>query len=513
MQKPFFDSIKAIVTFIRSKLQVIMITSLKLMSTAGKDDHLLLVVNDRSGFDSPFLSAEEKQYVRGRLKENKSQISINQYKKMIYVQQLSQVDDHSKSLENYRKAGAQWAQRFNAAGHSSVTLVDNGSGTHILALAEGILLANYQFLKYRSEAKKESNSLKSIFIVSNKITKQEVSRLATVVEATCHARDLVNEPQSFLNATVLAGELKSFAKNAGFRSEVFDKKKIKQLKMGGLLSVNLGSLQPPTFTVLEYKPKEAVNKKPIVLVGKGVVYDTGGMSLKPTANSMDYMKCDMAGGAVVGAAMFAAAKEKLPLYIIGLVPATDNRVDGDAYVPGDVITMMSGKTVEVLNTDAEGRLILADALHFAKRFDPEVVLEFSTLTGSAAATLGHYGIVAMGNAGDEVRENLVASGEEVYERLGVMPFWDEYNDLLKSDIADLKNIGGANAGAITAGKFLENFTSYPFMHLDIAGPAFNKSADSYRGKNGTGVGVRLMFEYFLRRAGLKKPVKKSSTRK
>lgn len=478
------------------------------MSTSGKDDHLLLVVNDKAGFDSPFLSEEEKQYVRGKLKENKSQISVNQYKRMVYVQQLSASDNHSKSLENCRKAGALWAQRFNAAGHSSVTVIDNGSGAQILALAEGILLANYQFLKYRSEAKKEINSLKSVSIVSKKISKQEVNRLASVVDATCRARDLVNEPQSFLNATVFANELKALAKESGFKSEVFEKKKIKELKMGGLLSVNLGSLQPPTFTVMEYKPRRAVNKKPIILVGKGVVYDTGGMSLKPTANSMDYMKCDMAGGAVVGAALYAAAKEKLPLYIIGLVPATDNRVDGDAYVPGDVITMMSGKTVEVLNTDAEGRLILADALHFAKKYNPEVVIEFSTLTGSAAATLGHYGIVAMGNAGDDVKNRLAASGEEVYERLGIMPFWDEYNDLLKSDIADLKNIGGANAGAITAGKFLENFTDYPFMHLDIAGPAFNKVQDSYRGKNGTGVGVRLIFEYFLRRAGIKKAIKK-----
>ncbi|MEP7264777.1 MAG: leucyl aminopeptidase [Bacteroidota bacterium] len=475
------------------------------MSTAGKDDHLLLVVNDKSSFDSPLLETEEKQFVRTSLKEGKTQITINQYKRMIYVQLLTPVsNDRVKSMENWRKAGAQLAGRFNAAGHQSITLVDNGNSDLLLALAEGIILSNYQFLKYKSNGKKEINSLKSISVASKKINKTEIDRLQFVTQATCKARDLVNEPQSFLNAVVFAKELQQLAKDAGFKSVVFDKKKIKSLKMGGLLSVNLGSVQPPTFTVMEYKPAKAINKKPIVLVGKGVVYDTGGMSLKPTANSMDYMKCDMAGGAVVGTAIYAAAKAKLPLYIVGLVPATDNRLDGDAYVPGDVITMMSGKTVEVLNTDAEGRLILADALHYAKRYDPELVLEFSTLTGSAAATLGPYGIVAMGNVNEELKAKLISCGDEVYERLGIMPFWDEYNDLLKSDIADLRNIGGANAGAITAGKFLENFTDYPFLHLDIAGPAFSKSNDSYRGKNGTGVGVRFLFEYFLRRAGIKK---------
>jgi leucyl aminopeptidase len=490
----------------RSKLQVIMITSVKLMSTPGKVDHLLLIINDKENFKSTFLTPEEQLFVRDKLKEKKTQIVINQYKRMIYIQLLTPVaNDSSKSLENCRKAGAQLVARFNAAGHPSVTIVDiGGPADYLLALSEGIILANYQFLKYRTEKKKEANSLKSLLIVSNKVKKQDVDYLATVTQATCKARDLVNEPQSYLNATVLSSEFKLLGKEAGFKAVVFDKKKITALKMGGLLAVNLGSIQPPTFTVMEYKPAKAINKKPIVLVGKGVVYDTGGMSLKPTANSMDYMKCDMGGGATVGGAMFAAAKAKLPLYIVGLVPATDNRPDGDAYVPGDVITMMSGKTVEVLNTDAEGRLILADALHYAKRYNPELVIEFSTLTGSAAATLGHYGIVAMGNAPENVRNELIKAGEEVYERLGMMPFWDEYNELLKSDIADLKNIGGPNAGAITAGKFMEYFTDYPFMHMDIAGPAFSKSNDSYRGKNGTGIGVRLLFNYFLRRIAAKK---------
>jgi leucyl aminopeptidase len=240
--------------------------------------------------------------------------------------------------------------------------------------------------------------------------------------------------------------------------------------MGGLLAVNQGSLNPPTFTVMEWKPRRPVNKHPLVLVGKGVVYDTGGLSLKPTPNSMDYMKCDMAGAAVAGCTLYGIAKARLPVHVIALVPATDNRPDGNAYAPGDVITMYSGLTVEVLNTDAEGRLILADALHYAKQLKPQLVMEFSTLTGAAAIAVGHYGIVCMGNADARIRKKLTDSGNNVYERLVEFPYWEEYDELLKSDIADVKNIGGAVAGAVTAGRFLSKFTDYPYMHFDIAGP-------------------------------------------
>jgi leucyl aminopeptidase len=249
---------------------------------------------------------------------------------------------------------------------------------------------------------------------------------------------------------------------------------------------------------MEYKPRNAVNKKPVVLVGKGVVYDTGGLSLKPTPNSMDYMKCDMAGSAIEGCAMYAIAKSKIPVHVIGLVPATDNRPDGNAYTPGDVITMYSGMTVEVLNTDAEGRLILADALHYAKQYNPQLVCEFSTLTGAASAAIGQYGIVCMGNVDDRTKKQLNESANHVYERLVEFPYWDEYDELLKSDIADIKNIGGSVAGAVTAGRFLNKFIDYPYMHFDIAGPAFIKTSDSYRGKNGTGVGVRFMIEFLKR---------------
>jgi len=204
----------------------------------------------------------------------------------------------------------------------------------------------------------------------------------------------------------------------------------------------------------------------------------------------------MAGAAAVGCTMYALARTKMPVHVIALVPSTDNRPSENAYTPGDVIQMMSGQTVEVLNTDAEGRMILADALHYAKRYKPELVMDFATLTGAAAMAVGPYGIVCMGTAGDKVKEKLKKSGQNAYERLAEFPFWDEYNDLLKSDIADMKNIGGSVGGAITAGKFLQRYTDYPWMHFDIAGPSFLHTANTYLGKNGTGVGVRFLFDFF-----------------
>jgi leucyl aminopeptidase len=288
-------------------------------------------------------------------------------------------------------------------------------------------------------------------------------------------------------------------REAGFTVETLHKKKIQSLRMGGILAVNRGSIDPPTFSILTWKPENARNTHPIVLVGKGVVYDTGGFSLKPTLDSMDYMKCDMAGAAAVAGTFYALAKNKLPLYVVGLIPATDNRIDGDAYVPGDIVRMFDGSTVEVLNTDAEGRMLLADALTWADKLEPGLIFTIATLTGSAHAAVGRYGIVAMGNADRKEMDALKESGERVYERIAEFPFWDEYNDLLKSDVADLKNIGGKYGGAITAGKFLEHFTDYDLIHLDIAGPAFNKTRDSYRGKGGSATGLRLLYDFLKHR--------------
>jgi leucyl aminopeptidase len=421
---------------------------------------------------------------------------LNQYRRVLIVHQPDTKKNPHQVYEAARKAGDQSAGFLNKHKIDKVVISDGNSNRETaLALAEGMALGSYQFLKYRKE-KKEKNSLATVSFKSRKITKDDLNRLNAVVSAVYHARDIVNEPQNFKTARQLAAFFVKMGREAGFKVQVMQKARIKALKMGGLLAVNLGSAEPPTFTVMEYKPRGAVNKKPYVLVGKGVVYDTGGLSLKPTPNSMDYMKCDMGGAAVVGCAMYAIAKAKLPVHVIALVPSTDNRLSETAYAPGDVITMMSGHTVEVLNTDAEGRLILADALHYAKKYKPELVMDFATLTGAAAAAVGYWGIVCMGTADEEVKQKMKESGERVYERLAEFPFWDEYDELIKSDIADMKNIGGPVAGAITAGKFLQRYVDYPWMHFDIAGPAFLHSPWGYRGKNGTGMGVRLLFDFF-----------------
>jgi leucyl aminopeptidase len=320
--------------------------------------------------------------------------------------------------------------------------------------------------------------------------------LTNVFKALYRVRDLINEPVSFLTAEQLALEFKQMGDEAGFNVEILNKKKIESLKMGGLLAVNKGSIDPPTFTIMEWKPKNAINKKPYVLVGKGIVYDTGGLSLKPTPDSMDYMKCDMSGAAITSGVMYSIAANKLPLHVVALAPATDNRPSGNAFAPGDIITIMDGTNVEVLNSDAEGRIVLADALVYAKKYDPELVIDLATLTGSATTIIGSFALVAMGTASAEVKAKIFKSAENVFERMVELPLWDDYAELLKSDIAEIKNVGGKEAGTITAGKFLEHFVSYPWMHFDIASVAFSKKLDNYRGKGGTGFGMRLLYDFF-----------------
>jgi leucyl aminopeptidase len=453
------------------------------------------LINEKSDLALFGLNKEEITYLKKRLSKKEYFTHLNRLSKSDFFQFEEGFKDSGNPAfyETLRGIGNKVNGILNTNKYEKIQIVgfDKSSA---LALAEGIALSNYQFLKYKT-GEKEANSLKEISILNKEIKETEFEELNAICEAVFLARDLVNEPQSYLDAPKLASEIRKMGKNAGFKVEVLNKSQIEALKMGGLLAVNMGSQIPPTFSIMEYKSAKARNKKPVVLVGKGVVYDTGGLSLKPTPNSMDTMKCDMAGAAAVSCAMYAIAKAELNVHVIALVPATDNRPGENAYTPGDVIKMYDGQTVEVLNTDAEGRLILGDALAYAKKYKPELVMDFATLTGAAAAAIGSYGIVCMGTASEETKAKLKTAGDNVHERLVEFPFWDDYAKLIKSDIADMKNIGGPVGGAITAGKFLEKFTDYPWMHFDIAGPAFLGSNDSYRGKNGTGVGVRLIFDF------------------
>ncbi|KAB2859527.1 MAG: leucyl aminopeptidase [Flavobacteriales bacterium] len=462
---------------------------IKKISKIDSKSHVAFVVNTEKELDNTFFTKDELSYIKTQIKDENKLIVINRLSKFVFVVFTDKGNDY-KAYQVARKAASKLVEKANEL--KIKDLIISSTTSTIVAFIEALLLTNYQFLKYYTE--KKENSLKNVGLVA-KITASELSEIVTVATATNIAKDLVNEPVSYLNATQLANEAKKLGKEAGFKVEVLSKSKIEALKMGGLLAVNKGSLDQPTFSILEWKPTKAKNKKPIILVGKGVVYDTGGLSLKPTPNSMDMMKCDMAGAAAIMGVLYAIAKNKLPYHVIGLIPATDNRPGGNAYAPGDVVTMHNKKTVEVLNTDAEGRMILADALSYAQKYKPELVLDAATLTGAAAAAIGHYGVVAMGNVDEKIMNKLKESGKNVYERIVEFPFWDEYNEQLKSSIADMTNLGNGMGGAITAGKFLEKFTDYPYIHLDIAGPAFIKTQVDYISKGGTGVGVRLFYDF------------------
>jgi leucyl aminopeptidase len=446
-----------------------------------------------SNFLDDFSPAEklfiEKQYL---LKNNLFLLSGSE--KYVFIQFVNANGlQEYKLFENFRISGTKLQKELRKYKISSINIhfrPDEKSSVYYL---EGLLLSDYRFLKYKSEY--ENSVLNNINIISESITETELDKLKISINAVFWGRDLVNEPGSVLTALELAERITQMGIEAGFSTEVLNKKKIEALKMGGLLAVNSGSLDPPAFIILHHNPGKKLNKKPVVLVGKGLVFDTGGLSLKPTLNSMDEMKSDMAGAAVVASVIYALAKMKAPLEVFGLIPATDNRPGVRACFPGDVITISNGTTVEILNTDAEGRLILADALSYAKKLDPEIVIDLATLTGSASAAVGKYAIVAFTNMGDDIDEKLVESSRITFERIIQFPLWDEYGELIKSDVADLKNTGGKEAGAITAAKFLQHFTDYPWIHFDIAGVSFSTSETNYVPKGGTGTGIRLLINY------------------
>ncbi|MCD4773388.1 MAG: leucyl aminopeptidase family protein [Bacteroidales bacterium] len=469
---------------------------IKKATKINPSNNLVFLISDIKNLDRQYFSEKEIKYIKSQNSKSKKElISFNRIDNWLFVQFIPKEKQEFKKLEKIRIAGDKLVSIINENKLSKViisTLSDLEKET--LALAEGMALGNYQFLKYKKDSDEKRNSLIEIGIFSKDINKNSIEELNTIIDCTCFSRTLVNEPLSYLTAEKLSEEFVNKAKESGASVEVLTKKKIESLKMGGLLAVNKGSIDPPTFTIIEWNPEDKKNDKPIVFVGKGVVFDTGGLNLKP-GEYMNDMKQDMGGAATVAGAVNAIAKAKLPFHVIALIPATDNRPDGNAYVTGDVITMYDGTTVEVLNTDAEGRMILADALAYAKKYKPALVIDFATLTGSAQRAIGKYATVAMQSKAKMELSKLQISGENVYERIVEFPLWEEYGEEIKSGIADIKNLGGVAGGAITAGKFLEHFTDYPYIHMDIAGTAFMEKRYSYRGIYGTGVGVRLLFDF------------------
>jgi leucyl aminopeptidase len=386
-----------------------------------------------------FLSEEEKSYLSRKM-ESGTECSVFKHPHLYFFAKTENNKQVSSQRESARNAGTVFYGLLKTEKINTIQILDDADYPYTLSFIEGFLLSSYAFSKYKKE--KEDFVPEEIFVVSNHVTEEQIRELENLVQAVFHTRNLVNEPLSWLTATCFSEEMERLGKEAGFKVEILNRKKIEALRMGGLLAVNKGSIDPPTFTIMEWKPDRPVNEKPVVLVGKGVVYDTGGLSLKPTPKSMDYMKSDMAGGAVVASVLYAIAKNRLPVHVIGLVPATDNRPDGNAYVPGDVITMFDGTTVEIRNTDAEGRLLLADALSYAKKYDPLLVVDVATLTGSAEIITGPHAMAAMGN-NPEYLLKMKQAGEETFERMVELPLWEEYAKPLKSAIADLNNLGFA----------------------------------------------------------------------
>jgi len=441
-----------------------------------------------------------RAYVAAALADDQKFVTLNHFSHQHYFVVLEAKPSPDLTLEAVRRAGHQLHGALKTEKTAELFIHDASENpAAALALAEGLYLSAYEFEGYKTDAKSRAvPALTTITLVGAAATEAQVTELQHLLEGVCFARDLVNAPLNKLNAQQLADRLAEAGDRAGYTTDILDLARIESLRMGGLLAVNLGSPEPPTFSILEWKPANAQNEQPYVLVGKGVVYDTGGLSLKPTPGGMDTMKCDMAGAAAVGGVLYALALNKIPLHVIGLVPATDNRPGGLAYVPGDVLTMHSGLTVEIKNTDAEGRLLLADALSFARKYHPTLVIDLATLTGAAVRALGIEAAAVMGTADEATKAQLLAAAHRTHERLVEFPLWDDYAAHIKSDIADLSNLGKPEAGHISATKFLERFIEgTPWLHLDIAGPAFLTAADSYRGLGGTGTGVRSVYEFLI----------------
>jgi len=407
-------------------------------------------------------------------------------------------DKKAVTVDGLRRAAAVVVRRSPKAKTIATTLLDTvpvggDRAAAAQALAEGAALGAYKFLRYKQ--KSDAPALEKLVVLGKKddATQQGLDRGVAVANAVAWARDLVNEPAGAMTPTQLAEEARRAAEEGGLDFEVLDEVEIANQGLGGLLGVSLGSDQPPRLVKLTYTPATKPTAT-VALVGKGITFDSGGLSLKP-AEGMETMKTDMSGAAAVIGAMSVLRQVGVPVKVIGFVPTTENMPGGRAIKPGDVLKIRNGKTVEVLNTDAEGRLILADGLSLAAEEKPDAVIDLATLTGACMVALGIKVAGLMGNDDawiGQVRDAAERAGESVWH----LPLPQEYRKDLDSEIADLKNIsGGRYGGALTAGLFLSEFIEgIPWAHLDIAGPARAPSEDGYITKGGTGFGVRTLVE-------------------
>lgn len=408
----------------------------------------------------------------------------------------------SQLKERVRAAGgsiAAVARQYKAESCLVVapTFLPDHLGEGMEELCEGVLLGDYQFDKYKKKPEDESPfagiKTLSFSVKDRKKARRAIRQAQVAAGATRTARDMAHEPGSSWTPEHFARFARQVGEMEHMKCRVLEKSHLQRSGMGGILGVNRGSAQPPKMIILDYQPPQ--HNTTILLVGKGITFDSGGVSLKPAAGMQD-MKYDMCGGAAVLAVMQAIGEEKPPVRVIAVVPATDNMSGGDALKPGDIITHYNGITAEVINTDAEGRLILADALSYGiEKFKPDCVIDLATLTGAVIIGLGHHRTGLFSNH-DQLAQLLLESGERVGEPLWRLPLGPEYSKQLESDVADVKNVGGKEGGAITAAAYLEKFVDKtPWAHLDIAGTAWDFTKKTYIPKGPSGIGVRTLLDF------------------
>jgi leucyl aminopeptidase len=361
------------------------------------------------------------------------------------------------------------------------------------AVADALAQSDYKYAAYLTKKEERDRpTIHATLIAPDADAKKLTAQSRSLAEAVRTVRDLGNAPCNVVTPQKLADRAVEVAKETGVKCTVYGKKEIERMKMGGLLAVNRGSVLEPRFVVMEYAPKKA--KKHVALVGKGITFDSGGISIKP-AEKMEEMKFDMCGAAAVIGIVEAAAKLDLPVKITGVFAATENLPSGSAYKPGEIITMMNGKTVEIVNTDAEGRMILGDALHYASQLKPDHIIDYATLTGACVVALGSEA-AGLFTDDDELARKLIQSGEKTGDRVWRLPVWNDYRDLIRSEWADMKNAGGRWGGAITAAVFLKEFVDCPsWAHLDIAGTAYAESETAREARGATGAGVRVTIDF------------------
>jgi leucyl aminopeptidase len=404
--------------------------------------------------------------------------------------------------EKVRRACGTAVQSLLMPGVKCVGVLFPAGVEYTSAAVEGFCLGGYTFESYKTK-REESSEIEELKILHDEKTslgfaEKLIVETKAICDAVCFTRDLVSQPGNVATPSYLAEKAAEMAGRFSLSYRIWEKDEIERQSMEALLAVAKGSHQPPRFITLEYRGGEE-GTAPTVLVGKGITFDAGGISLKPR-EGMEKMKNDMAGAAVVMGTLIAVAGLKLPVNVVGLIPAAENLPGGGAFKPGDIIKSMSGQTIEINNTDAEGRLVLCDALHHARSYNPSAIIDIATLTGACVVALGGFATGLLGND-DTLKKELLKAGEATGDRVWELPLWDEYGEAMKSDIADMKNSGGPSGGTISAAWFLKNFVGETkWAHLDIAGTAWEEKGRHYLPKGATGAGVRLLVEYLRNRA-------------